>query len=829
MSFNIQNYSTAGYGDLLSSARSIWDQTSKIDQRSYESIYNVIKRFRQTGRDSAGDVFDTPTLKFFKIFFHFGDVNAYTSSDAEEANETPKFGLNSTIFSDAGLLIPTFILQDNEKFVFDKVITAKDTGSVISHDYQYYRFNSAWAYLKNNGEEERAMMLKYFITLLSDISSNYPWYFPTIEGLDSAVNRNIDNNKGFVVDAERPKITIKCLQDAVDDRIGTLLDLYRAISYSWATKREILPSNLRKFNMSIYVFEAPTANITKKLNIVHEYLPMASDFTNYGQKYGWFAKDPNIKPPVDKYVRDENGNIKYDDQNKPMLSAPENDMEDELFTSYKLFEFHNCEIDYNSTKSALSTLDNQVGVQPTYDLNIYFDDCYEHRYNSFHGGELGDMLLLDTATMFISSEMEYTDGTGLTDAQQKAQDVLDKFTYRLKVLSEKSKGLKDKWYGFGAMADGAIKQLAQNGLPAGLELKINADDSDMESFMKKLANGGVQGAENELKGAVLGNLHGFSLSDVGAKLDRAKSGDISAGVDLVSDWFSGDTKGSGKGREARDLIGKDGKAQYNLKSHGADYKNPDPNKRNLKDKDGKDNVNYAYNNIDEILQASESLGNLNTQDSENYKYNDKYESNGKLFERSDSSDSNYVGGSLIEDKSESEIIEENIRSTKIDKYNKDNKIGQINTSNRNGDNELGGYEINLIGDNPQSRREKQRKELATYNIKDAIGEESDYKELDKVMKGSKYSLIGGTRYDDLGSQMVEMTNGLNETIKESTDYRPANIPKLGGTLRGANDYSPYADNGKNIGSKTIREEKDYKAELSKRQMNNLAKSMISNI
>ena len=35
--------------------------------------------------------------------------------------------------------------------------------------------------------------------------------------------------------------------------------------------------------------------------------------------------------------------------------------------------------------------------------------------------------------------------------------------------------------------------------------------------------------------------------------------------------------------------------------------------------------------------------------------------------------------------------------------------------------------------------------------------------------------------------------------------------------------------GKNIGSRTLREEKDYKAELEKRKMNNLAQSMIANI
>ena len=798
MSFNIQNFGTAGYGDLLNSAKAIWDRPSNADQRSYENIYNIIKRFKQVGYTEPTDIYDNPTLKFFKIFFHFGNVGAYTASDPLKYGDKSDHGIHSSIFSDAGLLIPTFMLQDNGKFEFDKKITSKDGSTVITHDYQYYRFNSAWAYLKNNGEEERAMMLKYFITLLSDISSNYPWYFPVIEGLDQAVNREIAGEKGFMINPERPKITIKCLQDAVDDRIGTLLDLYRAISFSWATKREILPSNLRKFNMSIYVFEAPLANVTKKLSKVQEYIPQMTDFTNYGTKFGWIAKDPTVKAPADRYVKDEDGNI-VEENGVKKLKDPENDMDGELFTSYKLFEFHNCEIDYNTTKSALSTLDNQVGIQPAYELGIYFDDCYEHRLNSFHGGELGDMLLLDTATMFISSELEYApDSSELTAAQKKAEDVLDTFTYRLKVLSDFSKGLKDKWYGFGAMADGAIKQLAQNGLPAGLLGHGTVGQKYNEIFAGK----GAQWVEDVAKGAVLGNLHGLSISNIGSQLDKIKRGDIQGAVNMVNEWFGGDTKGSGYGREARDLKDKSGEAKFNLGDVGTDYKPSNSGELgNLKE----DETDYKPSNSGELggLRETETDYNPGTP---------------------------HIDRSINGDKTESELIEENIRKTKIDKYNEEHKITNINSSSRNHKTEVGGYEVNLIGDNPQSKREALRGELTSYNLSDSIKNESDYREMDRLMKGSKGSLIGGTMYDDLGSQMVEKDRDLNETIIGSTDYKPTNTPRLGlGSLREKNDYNPLADNGKNIGSRTMRNENDYKAELKKRKMNNLAQSMISNI
>lgn len=822
MGFNIQDYSTAGYGDLTGIVRGIIDAPSKSDQRGYENIYNTIKKFKQVGRSEPGDVFDTPTLKFFKIFFHFGDVEAYMTANPLDLDgeKTERDGINSPIFSDAGLLIPTFLLEDKEGFTFEKEITSG--GTVISHDYQYYRYNSAWAYLKNNGEQERAYMLKHFITLLSDISTNYPWYFPVIEGLDTAVNREIGGEKGFMLNPERPKITIKCLQDAVDDRIGTLLDLYRAITYSWASKREILPSNLRKFNMSIYVFEAPMANVTKKLNTLQEYVPQLSDFTNYGTKFGWIAKDPTVTAPKERYTIDP-------ETKEKKKNDPTSNMDGELFTSYKLFEFHNCEIDYNTTKSALATLDNTGGIQPVYELGIYFDDCYEHRFNSFHGAELGDMLLLDTATVFISSELEYmhdslSDGeksnSTLTKARNTVNKVLDDFADRLNVLSKHAKGLKDMWCGFGAMADGALKQLSQNGLPAGLEIKG-------DGFLADLANGGLQGAENTLKSLALGNLHGFSLTDVGAKLDRVKSGDISAGVDLVMGWAGKETDGAEKGKVARQLTNEKGETQFNIRDYGTDYKHSDSNRRNRKDKVGDDNFKFNYNDIDGKLQASNNLGNLLD---ENTNYNPSVSELGSLSDKNTDYDQTTTppDGSFIGEKAESELIEENIRKTKIDKYNEEHKITNINSSSRNHKTEVGGYEVSLIGDNPQSKREAQREELISYNLKDSIKNESDYREMDRIMKGTRGTLIGGTMYDDLGSQMVEKDRILNETIRESTDYRP-NVPKLGGSFHNATDYNPFADNGKNIGSRTMRNENDYKAELKKRKMNNLAQSMISNI
>ena len=75
-------------------------------------------------------------------------------------------------------------------------------------------------------------------------------------------------------------------------------------------------------------------------------------------------------------------------------------------TSYKYIEFHNCEFDYNSAKTGYETIDNAEGITQEYTINIYYDDCYENRYNEFISKEIGDMIYLDTMKYIVDSDGE---------------------------------------------------------------------------------------------------------------------------------------------------------------------------------------------------------------------------------------------------------------------------------------------------------------------------------------------------------------------------------------------------------------------------------------
>ena len=68
---------------------------------------------------------------------------------------------------------------------------------------------------------------------------------------------------------------------------------------------------------------------------------------------------------------------------------------DNFKPSYKMIEFHDCEFNYNSIKSAWSELNNVEGISPKYTIDITYADCYEISYNNLMMRAIGDVILTD--------------------------------------------------------------------------------------------------------------------------------------------------------------------------------------------------------------------------------------------------------------------------------------------------------------------------------------------------------------------------------------------------------------------------------------------------
>lgn len=126
----------------------------------------------------------------------------------------------------------------------------------------------------------RMLALFKFGNLLSYISNYSPWFFKSIKNLSSA-----DVYPLVEIQNDKNTIEIELNPDAVDMRVTTLFDLYRYACYDRIKMKEIIPENLRKFDMDVMVFHVPlkyynTAISSKSLNKKFDYKKLSHNMAN---------------------------------------------------------------------------------------------------------------------------------------------------------------------------------------------------------------------------------------------------------------------------------------------------------------------------------------------------------------------------------------------------------------------------------------------------------------------------------------------------------------------------------------------------------------------
>lgn len=199
---------------------------------------------------------------------------------------------------------------------------------------------------------QRYIALKKFASILSYISSQTPWFFKNVKGLDKATYTGTDFTK-------EKSIEIGTLQDAVDMRLSTLVELYKFACYDELNNREIIPENLRKFEMSILVYNTP-------IRFLHD---SAIPMTNTGEYHG------NEFKSVTNFL----------------MGGAAHPMSFENTLSYKLYTFKNCEI----SLPELGGLNNgELNNESPFkigegNLKIIYDKCYVHTNNETMGMMFG--------------------------------------------------------------------------------------------------------------------------------------------------------------------------------------------------------------------------------------------------------------------------------------------------------------------------------------------------------------------------------------------------------------------------------------------------------
>lgn len=211
---------------------------------------------------------------------------------------------------------------------------------------------------KNEVMTSRVIALMKFVRTLSYISSHAPWFFSSVKDVNAGLTMNLEN---LIATKE---IEIECMEDAVDMRLMTLMDYYKLAAYDNINQKEILPENLRQFDMDIVVFQSPI-----------RYLHTSS-------------RDLKSRKTVYKNLNSST-------------------MTDRM--SFKLFSFEGCEIDYNSLNNMLPqtfTSDKPFNSKPTF--KIKYVRCYQHTQNEFAKVLFGD-------SGFLWNTTNVNPGSDLTD------------------------------------------------------------------------------------------------------------------------------------------------------------------------------------------------------------------------------------------------------------------------------------------------------------------------------------------------------------------------------------------------------------------------------
>lgn len=313
----------------------------KIPNWSYADFINERAIFQK----SLFSLTTEPAWFYFKIFFNFNT----------------QYGLFG------GLL-------NNEKFTQAANSAAK---------YLYY----ARELYTQERADERIEALHKFASILSYINTNSPWFFKSVRGLNN-VSAPLLNEF-----SKQKTIEIECNVDAIDMRLTTLMDLYKFAVYDDINCKEIIPENLRKFDMSVILFQTPLRYFHTSTN------SRTHGKTNY----------KSLNPTSEDY-----SNV----------------------MSFKMFTFINCEIMPESLGAMTPTdVNNEKPFQGGKGtIKIMYDRVYQHTMNEFMGMLFGsDGFYYNTFSLWSDSPKVLKNNQSYEQSQiaryKALQDSIDNYNF----------------------------------------------------------------------------------------------------------------------------------------------------------------------------------------------------------------------------------------------------------------------------------------------------------------------------------------------------------------------------------------------------------------
>lgn len=173
----------------------------------------------------------------------FRSIQNFKAAGAMRQGEEPTY-LTFAIDFDSNELMP----EDSATLIPHSPLFA---GSVASRSTSNADISAEW-FLESRGLRKESAYLAEFKKQLNALSNGTPWFFQSISGLDKLWLGASNMSDGYKCkDAELEITTLESL----DMRMTYLAAMYRKATTDGVFMRQLLPENLRRFAMKIYVAE----------------------------------------------------------------------------------------------------------------------------------------------------------------------------------------------------------------------------------------------------------------------------------------------------------------------------------------------------------------------------------------------------------------------------------------------------------------------------------------------------------------------------------------------------------------------------------------------
>ena len=356
--------------------------------------------------------------------------------------------------------------------------------------------------LNTTYSQKHADALDNFQKVLLKINKELPWFWQTLSGIDTAMTYEGLADPWW--GSKDAKLEIECLEENVELTAIGLMDLYKRACYDFVRWVEVIPKDLRRFKMQVWI----------------------SEVRRFQQDTG--AKDLGFFDNPDNSGK--GGNVKKINQNFSLEAKP-----------FIQLEFSHCEFDIDAIAAMFADLGkNPETKKPKIAIKWERVEQINQR--------LGANLVVEESDSPLSQAAQGDYSPFDPSADRRTVDETARGGFALPGDPTFKSVLKDNTLGkVGDAIDDTLSGIEGrvNNAVNSLTLQGNSDIGNVHGLATGLAANLIDRAsESVLSKLLLGNVHGLSG---GSLLDAVQAGSINAIANQIGGLFGGANNAGGGG------------------------------------------------------------------------------------------------------------------------------------------------------------------------------------------------------------------------------------------------------------------------------------------